>query len=70
MGMMSLLGAPDGATLIPAPVAARAIRRQLEGGAFELYIPEAMRGFVASRSRDVAGGIEFMAGLFREGRLH
>jgi short-subunit dehydrogenase len=60
----------DGATPIPAPVAARAIRHQLESDEFELYIPETMRGFVAGRSRDVAGGIEFMAKLFREGRLH
>lgn len=60
----------NGATPIPAPVAARAIRRQLERGEFELYIPETMRTFVARRGRDVAGGIEFMATLFREGRLH
>jgi short-subunit dehydrogenase len=60
----------DGATPIPAPVAARAIRGQLERGEFELYIPETMRGFVAGRSRDVPGAIEFMAKLFHEGRLH
>jgi len=60
----------DGATLIPAPVAARAIRGQLERGDLELYIPETMRAFVAGRSRDVAGAVEFMATLYREGRLH
>ena len=36
----------------------------------ELYIPETMRSFVAGRGRDVAGAIEFMAALYREGRLH
>lgn len=60
----------DGAFPIPAPVAARAIRGQLERGEFELFIPATMRGFVAGRSSDVAGGIEFMGQLYREGRLH
>jgi short-subunit dehydrogenase len=60
----------DGATPIPAPVAARAIRGQLERGEFELFIPKTMRGFVGGRSRDVAGGIEFMGQLYQEGRLH
>jgi len=59
----------DGATPIPAPVMARALRRQLERGDFELYVPRTMQRFVAGRGRDVAKSVEFMAGLYRDGAL-
>ncbi len=59
-----------GATPIPSPVMARALRRHLERGEFELYVPRTMQSFVANRSRGVAQAIEFMAGLYRDGTLH
>jgi short-subunit dehydrogenase len=59
-----------GADRIPAPVLARAMRRQLETGDFELYMPYAMRAFATRRSRDIASSVEFMAGLYRSGELH
>jgi hypothetical protein len=59
-----------GAERIPAPVLARAMRRQLETGDFELYMPFAMRAFAARRARDIASSVEFMAGLYRSGELH
>ena len=59
----------DGATPIPAPVMARALRRQLEHGEFELSVPDTVRTFVAGRARDAASAIEFMAGLYRDGGL-
>jgi short-subunit dehydrogenase len=59
-----------GATPIPAAVMARAVRRQLERGDLELYVPRTMGPFVARRGRDVPKAIEFMARLHREGTLH
>lgn len=59
----------DGATPIPATVCARAIREQVERGDLELYVPTTMHGVVAQRARDVPAAIDFMAGLFRSGRL-
>jgi len=60
----------NGSERIPAPVCARAIRRQLERGDFELYVPETMQRFVAGRARDVTAGVELMAGLYQRGELH
>lgn len=59
----------DGATPIPAAVMARALRRQLERGDFELYVPRTMQRFVAGRGHDVPKAVEFMAGLYRDGSL-
>ncbi len=59
----------NGADPIPAPVMARALRRQLERGDFELYVPRTMQRFVAGRGRDVPKAVEFMAGLDRDGAL-
>lgn len=64
-----LAGSSDGSTPIPAPVMARALRRQLEDGGFELYVPRTMQRFVAGRGRDVPRAVEFMAGLYRDGGL-
>lgn len=58
-----------GAELIPAPVMARAVRRQLERDDPELYVPRTMAGFVAGRYRDVPESTAFMAGLYRDGVL-
>ncbi len=60
----------NGSEQIPAPVCARAIRRQLERGGFELYVPETMQRFVARRTRDVSASIAMMADLYRRGELH
>ena len=59
----------NGATPIPAPVCARAIRRQVERDDFELYVPRTMHAAVAARAADVAGSVEFMAGWYRDGGL-
>jgi short-subunit dehydrogenase len=59
----------DGATPIPAAVLARVIRRRLEEGAFEIYVPATMAGFVARRAGDVAGAVRFMGELWRTGAL-
>ena len=55
-----------GADPIPAAVTARAIRRQVERGDLELYVPATMAEFVARRSTDVAGAVEFMGRWRRE----
>ncbi len=60
----------EGPDRIPAAVLARAMRRQLESGDFELYMPHSMRVFSQDRARDVAASVEFMAGLYQSGRLH
>jgi NAD(P)-dependent dehydrogenase (short-subunit alcohol dehydrogenase family) len=60
----------NGAVPIPAPVMARALRRGIDRGDFEIYVPETMRRFVAGRWRDVGASVEFMATLYREGPLH
>jgi len=49
---------------------ARALRRQLERGDLELYVPRTMAAFVGGRYRDVPEATEFMAGLYRDGALH
>lgn len=69
-GNDALAADTDGSTPIPAAVVAREMRRQLERGDFELYIPHTMKGLVAHRARDVAASVEFMAELHRAGTLH
>lgn len=59
----------DGATPIPAAVLAREVRRRLAEGAFEIYVPATMAGFVARRAADVAGAVRFMGELWRSGAL-
>lgn len=60
---------PDGSLRVPAPVLARDIRRQLERGDMELYMPYVMRDFATNRMQDVPASIEFMGELFRSGRM-
>jgi short-subunit dehydrogenase len=59
----------NGATEIPAPVCARAIRRGVDAGDFEIYVPHTMKGWVADRARDVAGAVSFMGSLYQDGKL-
>jgi short-subunit dehydrogenase len=59
-----------GETFIPAPVLARAMRRQLETGDFELYMPHTMLPVVTRRAADVGAAVEFMGGLYQTGTLH
>lgn len=58
----------NGMTPIPAPVLARAIRRQLERGDLELFMPQTMAGFVAGRATDLTASVELMAGWYRSQR--
>jgi short-subunit dehydrogenase len=50
----------NGASPIPAAVLARAVRRQIERGDLELYVPETMATYVAARFGDVPRSVEFM----------
>lgn len=54
-----------GADPIPAAVLARAVRRQVERGDLELYVPETMRGFVAGRFKNVERSVTFMGKWYR-----
>jgi short-subunit dehydrogenase/nitroimidazol reductase NimA-like FMN-containing flavoprotein (pyridoxamine 5'-phosphate oxidase superfamily) len=66
----SLAAAPDPATRIPAPVCARAIRRQLERGDLELYVPAGAREAVVQRARDPVASIQRMVDWYRRGSPH
>jgi NAD(P)-dependent dehydrogenase (short-subunit alcohol dehydrogenase family) len=66
----ALADTPHGATRIPAPVLARAMRRQLERGDLELYMPHVMHQTVIARARDTRASIEFMADWYRAGSPH
>jgi short-subunit dehydrogenase len=46
---------------LPASVVARAARRQLEEGTFEVYVPEEFHAMFARRAADVAANISFTA---------
>jgi short-subunit dehydrogenase len=59
----------NGATPIPAPVCARAIRRGVDAGDFEIYVPQPMHDWVANRAHDVAGAVSFMGSLYQAGKL-
>jgi short-subunit dehydrogenase len=60
----------NAAAPIPAPVLARAIRRQVEQGDLELYMPHLMHESVARRARDTRGSIAVMADWYRAGSPH
>ncbi len=60
----------NGSEPIPAPILAREVRRQLERGDLELYVPHAMRRQVAKRAEDVASSVRFMAEWYRSETLH
>lgn len=60
----------NGADLIPAPVCAREIMRQVERGDLELYVPRTMAKAVADRATNVARSVAFMARWFEAGSPH
>lgn len=66
----ALAEAPNPATHIPAPVCARAIRRQLERGDLELYVPTSARAAVVARAEDPAASLRVMADWYAAGRPH
>jgi short-subunit dehydrogenase len=66
----ALADTTEGATRIPAPVLARAMRRQLERGDLELYMPHVMHQTVIARARDTRASIDFMADWYRSGSPH
>lgn len=57
-----------GAEPIPAAVVARVIRRQVELGELEAYVPATMAAYVAARFSDVPGAVEFMGRWHRARR--
>jgi len=63
----ALADSPNAASRIPAPVCARAIRRQLERGDLELYVPTPVKQGVVMRMNDPEASIEMMANWFRSG---
>ena len=66
----ALAETPNVAARIPAPVCARAIRRQLERGDLELYVPTSARDAVMQRARDTRASVELMASWYRAGSPH
>jgi NAD(P)-dependent dehydrogenase (short-subunit alcohol dehydrogenase family) len=66
----ALADTTEGATRIPAPVLARAMRRQLERKDLELYMPHVMHQTVIARARDTRASIDFMADWYRSGSPH
>jgi short-subunit dehydrogenase len=66
----ALADTKNGAERIPAPVLARAMRRQLERGDLELYMPHVSRQSVIERAHDTRASIQFMADWFRAGSPH
>jgi short-subunit dehydrogenase len=63
----ALADTPNAATHIPAPVCARAIRRQLERGDLELYVPTPVKDIVVNRAGNTQASIEMMAKWFAGG---
>jgi short-subunit dehydrogenase len=63
----ALADTPNGGDLIPAPVLARAIMRQVENDELELFMPYVSREFVAARARDLPASIALMAGWYQRG---
>ena len=57
-----------GAEPIPATVLARAVRRQVESGGLELYVPATMAAFVQGRAADVERSVRFMGRWHLRGR--
>jgi short-subunit dehydrogenase len=66
----ALADSPNAAAHIPAPVCARAIRRQLERGDLELYVPTPVKQAVVMRANDAAASIKIMADWFNAGQPH
>ena len=52
----------EGMEGLPATAVATAVRAQLEGGEFDVYIPEMFAGLYAKRATDVGANVAFTAG--------
>jgi short-subunit dehydrogenase len=65
----ALADTAQGGLRVPSPVLARAMMRQVETGALELYMPHVVQRFVANRALDVAASIQSMSELYRSGAL-
>src|SRR5581483_454590 len=63
----ALADTPNMGMHIPSPVCARAIRRQLERGDLELYVPTTVKEIVLNRAQDTAASIDMMARWFGSG---
>jgi short-subunit dehydrogenase len=63
----SLADTPNSGDLIPAPVLARAMMRQVEGDELELFMPYSARDIVQARQQNLAGSIEMRASWFARG---
>jgi len=63
----SLADTPNSGELIPAPVLARAMMRQVERDELELFMPYSARDVVQARQRDLTASIEMMASWYARG---
>jgi short-subunit dehydrogenase len=63
----SLADTPNAGDLIPSPVMARAIMRQVERGDLELYMPFSVEASVTARATDLDGSIAMMANWYQRG---
>jgi short-subunit dehydrogenase len=63
----SLADTPNSGDLIPAPVLARAMMRQVEQDELELFMPFSARDVVAARQRDLPASIAMMAAWYARG---
>ena len=63
----SLADTPNAGELVPAPVLARAMMRQVEHDELELFMPRSARDVVTNRNRDLPASIEMMSAWFQSG---
>jgi short-subunit dehydrogenase len=63
----SLADTPNGGDLVPAPVLARAMMRQVERDELELFMPYSAREIVQARQRDLPASIGMMAAWYARG---
>jgi NAD(P)-dependent dehydrogenase (short-subunit alcohol dehydrogenase family) len=63
----SLADTPNSGDLVPAPVLARAMMRQVERDELELFMPHSARNVVQARQRDLPASIEMMAAWYARG---
>jgi hypothetical protein len=57
----------NGGDLVPAPVLARTIMRQVEHGDFELYMPYVAHDLATGRAGDLATSMAMMAAWYERG---
>jgi len=60
----SVADTPNSGEVVPAPVLARAMMRQVEAGDFELFMPHSARDLARGRANDIVPFIEMMAGWY------